>query len=176
MLEYLLLVFKAAGRTNYSVEAFTFLTQYYYIFSERMHMWNRTVNVHGHLGKNIAGDLLMEHLSRECKGSIGGLGASVTENAITRVGKSLRSSTQILEVFDRECGLKAQSGHHTTRSSLADVTKLLNQIFDSHVFTEHSGRCHCMFPNHQCNIMGKLTKPFLLHWLQERFQKLVTYH
>ena len=35
----------------------------------------------GHLGKNIAGDLHMKHLNRKCKGSIGGLEATVTECA-----------------------------------------------------------------------------------------------
>ena len=53
--KYLLLIFKAARHTNYSVEAFTLLAQYYYLFSERMRkqfIWSGTVNVHGHLGKH----------------------------------------------------------------------------------------------------------------------------
>lgn len=65
------------GSLYYSVEAFTLPAQYYYIPSERMHMqliWNKTINVHGHLGKNTACDLHMEHLNRECKGSNGSLG------------------------------------------------------------------------------------------------------
>ena len=76
---YFLVVFKVAGRKNYSIEAFNLLSQHNFIFSERMHMqllWNRTVNVYGRPGKNVPCDLHMEHLNRECKASISGLGAT----------------------------------------------------------------------------------------------------
>ena len=66
-------------------------------------LWNRTVNVHGCPEKNIPCDLHMEHLNRECKGSISGLGANITDGAIQRVGRSLRSHTKILENFDKDC-------------------------------------------------------------------------
>ena len=35
---YLLLIFKSSGRSNYSIEAFTLLAQYHFIFTDRMHM------------------------------------------------------------------------------------------------------------------------------------------
>ena len=143
---YLLLIFKVSHHTNYSVEAFTLLAQYHFTFSERMCkqlIWSRTINVHGQLGKNIPCDLHMEHLNRECKGSIGGLGANITDNAIQRVGKSLRSSTAILESFDRVNNLQPRSGHHTTRASDSDISKLLKQIHtDSNVFAAVQGRHH----------------------------------
>ena len=47
---YFLLLFKASGCTNYSVEAFTLLAQYQYMLSPRMAMqlkWSWIVNVHG---------------------------------------------------------------------------------------------------------------------------------
>ena len=43
------IVFKACGRKNYAIEAFTMLAQYHFLFSDRMCMqliWSRTVNVH----------------------------------------------------------------------------------------------------------------------------------
>ena len=73
---YFLLLFKASAHTNYSVEAFMLLAQYEYMLSPRMAMqlkWSRTVNVHGHWGKNVAGDLHMEHLNHECKDAFNGL-------------------------------------------------------------------------------------------------------
>ena len=33
--KYILLLFKDSGRTNYSIEAFTLLVQYHFLFSER---------------------------------------------------------------------------------------------------------------------------------------------
>lgn len=97
---YFLLVFKATGRTHYSVEAFNLLAQYDFLFSERMRMqliWSRTVNVHDRPGKNVSCDLHNEHLNRECKQSISGLGSNITDAAIQRVGCSLGATTTILE-------------------------------------------------------------------------------
>ena len=93
---YFLLLFKATGRKNYSIEAFTLLFQYHFLYSERMRMqliWGRTINVHGRIGRNIACDLHMEHLNQECKCSIG---ANITDESMQRVGSSLRSSTRIM--------------------------------------------------------------------------------
>ena len=61
---YFLLLFKANGRTNYSIEAFNLLAQHDFLLSPRMAMqltWNRTVNMHGFIGRNISSDLHMEH-------------------------------------------------------------------------------------------------------------------
>ena len=175
---YLLLIFKATGRTNYSVEAFTLLAQYHFIFTERMQMqlqWSRTVNVRGRPAKNIPCDLHNEHLNRECKGSISGLGANLTEHAIERVGRSLRLSTRILQHFDELQGIPIQSGHHAIRSSAADFAKLVEQLHDSKVFHLFDGRAHRTFPNHSKNVIKQLSRSSLLQWFQERLQKLLIY-
>ena len=77
------------------------------------------MNVHGRTGKNISCDLHMEHLNRECKCSIGSLGANITDTAIQRVGRSLRSSTQIIQNFDAINNITPSSGHHIVCSSEA---------------------------------------------------------
>ena len=79
---FFLLLFKASNRKNYSIEAFTLLCQFHFIFSERMKqqlVWSCTVDIHGRPGKNVSMDLHMEHLNRECKASMAGLGANITE-------------------------------------------------------------------------------------------------
>ena len=94
---FFLLLFKASNRKNYSIEAFTLLCQFHFIFSECMKqqlVWSRTVNIHGCPGKNVSMDLHMEHLNRECKASISGLGANITEQAVKRVGKCLGETNQ----------------------------------------------------------------------------------
>ena len=116
------------------------------------------INVHGQLGKNIPCDLHMEHLNRESKSSIGGLGANITDNAIQRVGKSLRSSTAILEMFDQVNNCQSQSGHHTTRVSDCDISKLLKQIHtESNMFAAVQGRQHRNYPNFRSNMIKNLT-------------------
>ena len=72
---YFLLHFKIERRINYSIEAFTLLSQYQFLLSPRMAMqltWNRTINIHGHPGKNVSCDLHLEHLNKEAKKSIAG--------------------------------------------------------------------------------------------------------
>ena len=149
-------------------------------FTERMRMqllWNRTVNVYGCPGKNIPCDLHMEHLNRECKGSMSGLGANITDGAIQRVGRSLRSHTKILENFDKANDIASQSGYHTVRLSEADIGKLLKQVHnDSKVFTFNASRRHRNFPNFEVNVVKKLSKPELMLWLQKKLQKLLIYH
>ena len=57
---YLLLIFKATGRVNYSIEAFTMLVQYHFLLSQRQSsqlIWSRYVNIHGKPGKNIPADI-----------------------------------------------------------------------------------------------------------------------
>ena len=74
--------------------------------------------MHGLPGRNISCDLHNEHLNRECKNSISGLGSNITDKAIECIGRSLCSTVRILEVFDKNTGVPIQSGRHTVRSSL----------------------------------------------------------
>lgn len=76
---YLLPIFRASKRTNYSIEVFNFLAQHQFVLSPRASqqlLWSRFVNTHGLPGKNIACDMHMEHLNRVLKGAIAGLGAN----------------------------------------------------------------------------------------------------
>ena len=74
--------------------------------------WSKTVIVHGRA-----------HGVPKPGMSIGELGANVTDNSIQRVGRSLQSSTSILENFDRVNNITPSSGRHTVRSSEADTLK-----------------------------------------------------
>ena len=145
---FFLSLFKASDKTNYSIEAFTLLAQEKYLLSERMAMqlkWSRTINVHGLPGKNISADLHMEHLNRECKQSISGLGANVTDNSIQRVGRCIGRLTSIMQQFDEVNGIKRESGYHTCQSTNVDLQKLLKQLHQSQVFVHKTGRIHRTF-------------------------------
>ena len=94
--KYLLLLFKASGRTNYSIEALTLLSQYYLILPSRLAeqlKWSRFVNTTGLPGHNISCDLHMEHLNREAKTAIKGLGANKSQKAILRTGRAIERHT-----------------------------------------------------------------------------------
>ena len=177
---YFMIVFKACGRKNYAIEAFTMLAQYHFLFTDRMRMqliWSRTVNAHGRPGKNVSCDLHNEHLNRECKDSIAGLGANITDRAIQRVGMSLRATRKILERFDKVNGIPPLSGYHTVRSSTEDMNKLVKQLHqDTKVFTVSKGRYHSNFPKFSNNVLKKLSMRKLHKWFHKRAKELVTYH
>ena len=81
------------------MEAFILLAQHDFLLSPRMAMqliWNRTINTHGYEGKNISADLQMEHLNRQAKDFIAGLGSNITDEAVQQIGKSLRQTVKVL--------------------------------------------------------------------------------
>ena len=138
-------------------------------------LWSRTVNVHGRPGKNVPCDLHNEHLNRECKQSISGLGSNITDRAIQCVGRSLCATTEILERFDQDNGVLFESGYHTVWSSAVDIQKLLKQLTTSNVFMDHHARCHSNFPKFEANVVKSLSRPKLKQWLQGQFRSLLTY-
>ena len=63
----LLMYFRVAGHTKYTLEAFTFLVKVNGVASPRLHQqlfWRRVVNYKFGCGKNISVNLNMEHLNR----------------------------------------------------------------------------------------------------------------
>ncbi len=96
---YLLLIFRAAHRTNYTIEAFTLLSQEKFLLSPRTELQlkcNRTINTHGRSGKNVPCDLHMEHLNWECKAALSGLGSNITDKSILRIGKCIGKTVDML--------------------------------------------------------------------------------
>ena len=174
--QFFLLLFKATGRKNYSIEAFTLLVQLHFFFSPRMAAqlkWSRTVNVHGRPGKNIPCDLHMEHLNRVCKGAIRGLGSNITDKVVLRMGKCLAELIKITDHFDHENGVTSESGKHTRKSDKEDCTKILEQLNKTKVFCTTPGRKHANFPKFQANPARNLSRKELTEWMKEQMQKLI---
>ena len=100
---YLFLIFRASHHTHYTIEAFTLLLQEKYLLSPQLALqlkWSRTVNTHGHAGKNIPCDLHMEHLNREAKTALSGLGSNATDHAVQRIGRCIGRMLPIVQNFD----------------------------------------------------------------------------
>lgn len=105
-------MFKASGRRNYSIEAFTLLSQYHHILppmlAEQL-KWSWFINTHGSAGHNISCDLHMEHLNKLAKVAVEGLGANKTEKAIQRVGKAIGTMAGMIDTFDTVNGVLLES-------------------------------------------------------------------
>ena len=176
---YFLPIFKVEGRTNYSVEAFVLLSQYEFLFTPRMAAqlkWCRTINTHGRIGKNISCDLHMEHLNRDIKTSIAGIGSNVTEQAIVRAGKSLRKHLSIQDKYDAENRVSPQSSKHSKRSSKKDRTKMVEQLHSAEVFKAVPGRFHRCFSKFQANMFEKLPKKDFDLWMKAQLQKVLMFN
>ena len=125
------------GRKNYSIEAFTLLSQYHLILPPRLAeqiKWSRFINTHGHAGHNISCDLHMEYLNKIAKVAVEGLGANKTEKAITRVGKAIGTMTGMIDTFDTVNNVPSVSGAHSKKSSEKDLNKIVGQLVKSGVF------------------------------------------
>ena len=175
--KYLFLFFRATGHVNYTIEAFTLLSQYYYLLPPRLSeqlIWSRFVNTHGLPGRNIPADLHMEHLNRLCKDAVSHLGANKTPKAIVRTGKAVQPMSDALHHFDNENGIDHGSGAHTQRSESGDLSKIVHEIHkNSCVFTNIPGRKHTSFPSITCNMFGSIDQPKFQEWMDTKFAKML---
>lgn len=150
---FLMLVFKEAKRKNYAIEALNILSQYHFFFTCRQKkqlLWSRCVNMHGVPGRNIPGDLHLEHLNRMCKGAVENLCANKTPAALKRAGKCLGVLFQLTSSYDKEFRISDIYGIHSSRSSEKDLHLLLMELIDTEIFSESpNGKFKCTSFNHR---------------------------
>ena len=163
--KYLLLLFKASKRTNY---ALTYLAQYYLIFPPRLteQLNGQFVNMHGLPGRNVSCDLPMEHLNREVKTAIKGLGAN---KSLLRTGKAVGVLTDKFTNFDKDNSISMDCGTHAVRSAKKDLAKIQKQLTSSQVFTLVPDRQHKSFKNLKTNMIRTLMKQELTDWILDHY-------
>ena len=128
---YLMLIFKATQRKNYSIEALNIICQYHFFMSQRQSsqlIWSRYINTRGIPGKNIPAGLFMEHLNRICKMGVAHLGANKTKTSLTRTGRCLGVLSQILSNYDDSVGVAEASGSHSSPGAKKDQSVILKQL------------------------------------------------
>lgn len=142
--KYFLLLFKASKRSNYSIEAFT-LSQYHLILAPHLAeqlKWSRFINAHGLLGHNTSCALHMEHLNREAKTAIDGLGKNKSQKALQRTGKAIGTLTSTLNESYAANKFPQVSSHHSVRSSKKDLCRVINELVKFEVFDTKPGKTH----------------------------------
>ena len=70
----------------------------------------------------------MEHLNRDCKEAISGLGANITDESIQRIGKCLGRVKSTMHQFDLVINVAQESRHHTSHSTDVDLKKIVKQL------------------------------------------------
>lgn len=174
--KFLMLIFKAAQRKNYSCEAFALLAQRSFILSPRLSQqlkWSRFINTRGGKGHNIPCDLHMEHLNRVLKDGIKGLGANNTEKAITRLGKCISSFDQILSNFDESLEVHHSADFHTVASLEKDITLVVNELTNRvQPFSFLKGRSHRSVKVKK-TIMKTIDSAKFHLWMKEKWSSLL---
>ena len=103
--KFLLMIFHACKRINYSKEAAILLFQNHFLFSERKAAqlkYSHFINVHGRPGCNISSDLFMEHLNRQLKTVIAHMGSNVQPTSILNAAKAIGLVHKICSNFEKE--------------------------------------------------------------------------
>lgn len=170
--KYLMLVYKASGRRNYAIEALTLLTQYHIVLPPNLAAqlkWSRFVNVSGLPGCNVSCDLHNEHLNREVKTAIAGLGANKGTKAIIKVGKALGALHKATASFNRDVGAKVSSGKHPKKSMSRDISIVTQQLMETDVFNPQTNNVHISFRTLKTNLIKTLDEKSLKEWMAERF-------
>ena len=115
--KFLLLIFKAAKRKNYSIEALNLQLQINYTLSARQAAqlkWSR-VNTTNIVGRNIPMDLHLEHMNRRLKSTMRKMGSNMTKS-------SVRLAAECIQVVD---SISVQS----LRSAQANVLQIHRNIY-----------------------------------------------
>lgn len=134
------------------------------------------MNIHGRSGKNVPCDLHLEHLNKEAKQSIAGLGSNITEEAVLRIGKSIGHTVNIVKRFDEVNKIKQPSSAHTRKSCKKDMELLIKELFvESKVFNKVPGRRHHSFPTIPPNPTKYISSNDINAWMKEQLKKLIMY-
>lgn len=168
---YLLPLFIASQRKNYSIEAFNFLYQYHFMLSPRQAqqlIWDRFVNTQGKPGRNIPADLHLEHLNRLVKGAIGSLGSNKTESCITRVGRAIGTLQPVLDQYDVSNRVTHPSGSHMSSPITKDCNILVKEL-TSNVYSSTSRdekhRKYDSFVSVKDSLLQGVTHTQLINWI-----------
>ncbi len=137
-------------------------------------LWGRTVNVHGKPGKNIACDLHLEHLNRDCKNAIGALGPNIGDESVARAGKCIGELRKVVQQFDCTNGVRVESGSHSKRTVAADLDRILKtarSCAKMKCSATNQGE-HRHFPKFQANITRGIDKTKFKQWMVEHVKQL----
>ncbi len=91
-------------------------------------LWGRCINVHGRKGKNIPGDLHMEHLNCILKGCTHGQRSNQDDKAVVRVSQALGSLVPVLNNFDQVHKVPDLSGAHNRKNEERDQKLIIAEL------------------------------------------------
>ena len=176
--KFFLPIFRAARKSNYAIEAITYLAEASVLLPPRLReqlLWSRFVNATGREGGNIAADLHMEHLNRTVKGALGNQFSNLHSGAILRTGRICGLLNSVCSVFDTQSSVAKRSTSHCSPRFESDLNKIMQQLMNSEVFRTKSGRFHRHFTKLSSPLTAHLhlKKDDFIKWLQDHLKKII---
>ena len=134
--KFLVLIFRSARKTKYSLEGLILLIQAHVILPPRLKqqlLYSRFVNTKGTPGTNISMDLHLEHVNRVVKSAIHSQSSNLSPSAIVRTSRCTGSLFNVAEQFDKISLLHPQSSSHSEAKLDQDISRIVKQL---HTVTE----------------------------------------
>ena len=138
-------------------------------------MWNRFVNTHGGLGRNIPCDLHNEHLNKLFKEIIVNMGANLTEDAMQRAARSVTTLGQIRENFDKQSGVPVSTTAHSIRPDDDDVHRVASVVCKNEILSVKPKRFHSTFRTISGDPLSNLKKSKLKAWIERKKKETVKF-
>ena len=142
--KFMMLLFKVSGKTKYALAAVRLHAQLHALLTPKeAHSlrWNRTVNLKGGVGRNIAIDQAMEHWVRDTKQLMYGQGANLSFKVAQTYSRASDDVKSIMNNFDQTTNVRRESTKHK-RGEDSDITTIVNILKEIEAFCEVPGRTH----------------------------------
>ena len=142
-----LLHFYTGGRTKYSWEALRLMFQLVFLPPAISHQmkWNRFINTHGGLGRNIPCDLNNEHMNKLFKEIVKNMGPNLTEQAVMRAARSVTALQDMSAAFDKQRNVPVGTSTHSRKSDEHDVGQVASVVQRIEALHVKPGRNHSCF-------------------------------
>ena len=142
-----LLHFYTGGRTKYSWETLRLQFQLVFLPPTISHQlkWNRSINTHGGIGRNIPCDLHNEHMNKLFKEIVKNMGPNLTEQAVMRAARSVTALQDMSAAFDKQCNVPVGTSAHSRRNDEHDVGQVASVVQRMEALHVKPGRNHSCF-------------------------------
>lgn len=174
--KYLMLLCKADGphSTKYALESLYQLLLANSLSEKEaeIFVWNRTVNNHGGLGKNISHDLEVEHSNNFNKQGYGNLGVNLTEKAVTRICQAEKPVKAVIGKVDQLLQRFIRSGRHVQRFPVVDLDELVKKLSENGVYMYQEGRSYRHFKGFERDALVNFDMSKCYTWINDHKKKL----
>ena len=172
-----LLHFYTGGRTKYSWEALRLQFQLVFLPPTISHQlkWNRFINTHGGLGRNIPCDLHNEHMNKLFKEIVKNMGPNLTEQAVMRAARSVTALQDMSAAFDKQCNVPVGTSAHSRRNDEHDVGQVASVVQRMEALHVKPGRNHSCFRKMKLNPLSKFKEKEFLQWVTKKKKQMVKF-